>query len=256
MGQKPSIRLLVGSCVAVMLTTAACGTASPAGTTVAADGAATSAAATTTAATAPAPTTAAALPDSQEALRAALLTTADLPPGFTTDPSVSAGTSGGMGQIESGPGCGPLMAIFNGDMLKQTKGELVAEASFVHNTTGTHVNESLNLAPDEAAIRAQFATWANAATACHRFTVTDGGAKATYQVATEAVPNVGDERIGVHLTGTVTGLSVPISAHLLTVRRAGLVVSLSITDSPLGHGGKPEVDAQALMRTAYGKVVP
>lgn len=254
--QQKSHVVLAGLAVAAALTVSACGNSTPAGNTAGG-------------ATTPPPTTATttAAPSRSEAeLKAALLTTADLPAGFTADPTAASGTpsetatdaapgSSSTPSFEGGPECDPLKAIMEPNAPDSLAGAVSAAADFTDKDTGATISESLDSGPAEAAVKTEFAKLPAAFGQCHQLTMSDTDLKLSFKLEKLAAPTLGDEQFGVRMIGTAAGLPAPMTIDLMAIRHGDMVVSLMVATPPDlssfgGPAAKP-VDAQALMRTAY-----
>jgi len=152
------------------------------------------ASAATSNASSPTPT----LPTSAQ-LKAALLTAAELGPGFAASTSSSSSTQTGGTTIS---GCPALAALINGS---PSAGQTSQEAEFTADDTGPYVGESLMTEP-AAALDTDYAKTKAALTSCTSLSITSGGVAADFTLTPIQFGDPG--AAAVRMDATIQGVQV------------------------------------------------
>jgi hypothetical protein len=178
------------------------------------------------------PSTATPVPDpSIEArLHAALLTLADMPPGWTTtDPS---------------PGSGAASADFCGVPSVESQELGKVEADFQGGQLGPFFTEELaQIKPGVA--KSQLDALAQALPGCQPQTETqDDGSALTYRVSPLAFPTLGEQTVAVRLK--VDGSLLPIEGDAVFIRRANSIAIVALL--AVGIAGPDEALTEMLAR--------
>lgn len=152
-------------------------------------------------------------------LQAALLTTADMPAGYTVEPGDGSGLAG-----SSISGC-PVLA---GNPAGVTEQASVGLADPPHNPS---MGETL-LQLSRAHAAAAMAGYASIATDCGQFSAVVGNYNVTFTTQPLAIGALGDQATAVHLTGRIASANAPIYVDFAVIRHGStliVIVDVSLT---------------------------
>jgi hypothetical protein len=183
---------------------------------------------TTPSATTPAPKPSAAKPRTAAELSKALLTLADLPPGFAIEPDEGEGADVRLSSTR--PACARLVALTNADRPPGSKA--FADRAFSGGQDGPFVEETLDAMGSARAVAALQQTYRTAIRNCRSMTVTvPGQGRSTVSVREISAPPLGTNPVGVRFTAT----GGPLDGYEFSTVTTGvgdLVLGLTIEAGP------------------------
>jgi hypothetical protein len=185
--------------------------------------------------------TSSAPPPSGEDLTKALLTPKDLPIGFVQ----TADTSNGNGAVGIGgggfPGCAPLNTPL------ATTQTMAAAVTFAKGVMGPYVTHAVLRYPAGGAT-AVLTRLAEAQKSCPAFSQEMAGFTVRFQLQPAGVPPLGDQTVGLRMTGVTDGFNISVAADIAAIRRGDLVIWL--TDLSMGTTAASMVDDLARLAVA------
>lgn len=169
-------------------------------------------------------------------LNAELLTSSDLPVGWSSVPSAESSASE--------PQC---LDNVKGDLKATSK----AEATFVNGSSGLPaLDELLNYLPGKG--QTAMTVVSQALSGCGQISTTSGGQTLTGTIGTLSYPAVADQSFAyqMNLSGTVSGVSVTLGIDLVVFRKGDTVAMILY-----GNLGTPDISAlQPIVQDAAAKL--
>jgi hypothetical protein len=171
----------------------------------------------------------------QEELAAALLTTADLPGGYSAEPPGSGLTLNSLTECpELGDGPNP---------------DAQAAVAFTAGNQGPDVSETL-LQYSVSAAKAQISLFTRVAQACNNLSFTAAGLTFSVGIVTEHPPGLGDESVALRINAALTAYNITINGDLVAVRHGGTVIVVTNVGLPLNAAVTQTVVSQGYAKVA------
>jgi hypothetical protein len=176
-------------------------------------------------------------PPGSNDLRSALLTAADLPPGFAESPVPS---DIGIGTVE---GC-PLLDTGRS---RAVTGE--ASVVFAGGSVGRFVTEKLEqMSAGDA--RESMAELARVPRECGRFIAHVSGLEIAFSAAKLDVAPIGEETVALRITAKMAGLGPAFEEHVVAARYGGIVMTVL----QIAAGSADRAVTESVAQRAYEKV--